>query len=128
MTKIIFATLLALALISVPACPHPMPGEPTTGERFVDCGKDVIRSQGIALIPAVNTCLVTLGNPAACLLAMVDPVAGITFEMIACMVQSRGAQFNAAAQANPGDQLSKRAATNARTFLNDQGVRFHAVE
>ena len=116
--------ILALIVLvaSLAACPHPIP-EGGTVARVVDCSKEALADQGIALIPAVNSCLVAF-NASTCLLGLVEPGTHITVDLISCLVRSRGAEFSAAAQANPGDQLSPRAASNALRFIDDQGIRF----
>lgn len=118
------ACLLAVcAMLS--ACPHPMPVGPAV-EHAVDCSKRSIGDQAIGLIPAVNSCLVALVtlNPTPCLLALIDPAKNIAEDDLACIVRSQGAEFAAAARANPGDDVSKRAGDAALEFLNARRISF----
>lgn len=121
MNKIIALAALAVVLA---ACPHPIPGQPGPVAHIVDCGREAVTGQGIALIPAVNSCLVQITNPIGCVLALADPAAHITVDFLGCLVRGRGAEFAAAARANPDDQLSKLAADNAARFLSEQRIMF----
>ncbi len=116
--------LFALAF-TLAACPHPMPvSDPIA--HVVDCTQRSIGSQLIGLIPAVNTCLVSLVtlSPTPCLLALIDPARHIGEDDLACLVRSRGAEFAAAGRANPADRTSNHAADAARVFMNERRIMF----
>jgi len=102
-------------------CRPPTPGTPA-GD-LIQCGTEAVQRNWPRVLGPANTCL-TGGSATACLIGLIDPVAGITEDVIACVVRREGSDFNAAAQANPVDTRSARAASNARKFLGDRGYRF----
>ena len=108
--------LLALTLLC--ACPHPI-SVPKSVAHVVACAEQAIKDQGVALIPAINTCLVS-GNATACLLGLVNVGAGVTEDLIACLAHGRGAEYASALASNPKDVLSARAAKAARQFEIDR--------
>ncbi len=121
----VFGVILG-ALLLVPACPQPTPPVKQAVAHVVQCTGRAFSDQAIGLIPAVNACLVSLAtlNPTPCLLALISPAKNIAEDDLACLVRSRGADFAAAAQANPGDTLSTRAADRATQFLADRRIMF----
>lgn len=117
--------LAALSLfLAIPACPQPIPEPGKPG--LIDCATDAVKSHAISMIPKVNECLsrVLSGDVAGCLISLISPVAGIGQDTIACLVRSQGSSFAASASANPNDQVSTRAAENARVFIRDRGYVF----
>ncbi len=117
-----FAVLVAsgLLLVAVSACPRPLPPPLQTA---IDCGGQAIKDRGLPLIPKVNTCLL---DPSfmSCLISLIQPVAGITEEIVACVVRSSGSSFASNAQANPNDEISKQNAERARMFILEREYKF----
>jgi hypothetical protein len=117
---------LRLALLAMwmalPGCPKPIgePGHPG----IVDCTVQAVRDHGLALIPRVNDCLVASASWEACLISLIAPAAGITEDVLACVVQSSGRSAAASVEANPKDSLSAIAAERARNFVRTRGYVF----
>ncbi len=112
--------LLPLAFCLSLACPRPLP---PPVQKVIDCSGPAIRDRGLPLIPKVNACLL---DPTfmSCLIALITPVAGITEDIVACVVRSSGSSFAANAQVNPSDAVSKQNAERARAFLVERGYQF----
>lgn len=123
-TKIVMwfaAVCFTAAAVFAASCKLPPPG--TVTRKIIDCAVETGKQQAIGLIAPVNTCL-TGGSTTECLLGLINPVAGVTEELIACVVRSQGAEFNAAAAINVSDTRSWRAAENARVFISKRGYEF----
>ncbi len=123
-TKIMlgFATAcFVAAAVFATSCRLPPPG--TTGRKLIDCSVDAVKRQAIGLIAPVNTCL-TGGDARACLLGLINPAAGVTLDVIACVTRREGAEFAAAELINPADKGSARAADNARAFIAAEQIEF----
>jgi hypothetical protein len=112
---------LAGLVLSGSGCKVPPPN--TVGGRVVSCTTQAVRDNWPAAIGPVNSCLVS-ASASACLLALIRPLAGITEDVVACLVRDQGSEFAHAAQANPGDTRSATAAANARNYLAEQGYTF----
>lgn len=114
---------LLAAFMALPAgCPKPTPGPGSPG--IVVCTTEAVRANGLSLIPKVNDCLVAPSSWEACLISLIDPVANITEDVLACVVQSQGRQAAAAAEANTKDELSAITAERARAFIKSRGYVF----
>ena len=113
---LIGVAIIAYVTISLTCfgCRLPPPG--TTGRKVIDCSAEAIQQQWPGAIGPVNTCL-TGGGSYACLLGLIRPAAGITEDLIACLVRNQGSEFAAAAAINFDDVRSARAAESARAFL-----------
>ncbi len=116
----VMAALLAFGALTTSGC-TPKPGRPGVVSGVISCTTDAVRSSWPRALGPVNSCLVAPANVTACLLSLIDPVAGITESVIACLVRQQGSEFAASAQANPGDTRSVRAAENARAFIAERG-------
>ncbi len=115
MNKLFFCVLLATS------CRFP-PTE--TQPKVIRCGIEAVQQNWPKAIGPVNTCLAGTDDVTACLLALISPVAGITHDVIACVVRKEGSEFTHAARANPWDTRSARSADRAREFLTKQGYQF----
>lgn len=103
-----------------------VPPRHTTVGAVIRCSADAVQSNWPRILPAVNTCLgdETVSDVTGCLLALVNPATGITEDVVACLVRERGSDAFAAAQANPRDARSSRAATRAHGFILAREYRF----
>lgn len=120
-TMVRMRTIILVALLAS-ACPRPIePGRPPT---LVDCTVDAVRSRAIPLIPKVNDCLVQPSDWKNCLIWLIDPVAGITEDALACTVSNARRKAVAAAQANTSDSISKTSAERAASFISERGYTF----
>lgn len=100
---------------------HPEPGTPTA--KVVSCATESVKQHWPEALPAVNSCLAS-ASVTACLLGLVNPVVGITYDTIACLVRHQGDEFARAAAVNPGDYRSRKLAAAARKFLDEQKISF----
>jgi hypothetical protein len=118
--------LIALALLAMlfAGCPKPTPapGEPGV----LDCASQAVRDHWPQVLPEVNKCLAAAsdGDWMGCLTGLIVPAAGITEEVVACLVHSSGASYADAAAHNPHDGISVRAAQRAATFIAQRGYQF----
>lgn len=122
LSKLALLVFVAVAFVGCAGCPVP-PGEPGGGNKLVDCSIQGVRENALQAIPRVNDCLVGQ-DWTACLLGLIKPAIGITEDVIACVVQSSGASYSHAAQANASDVVSTRGAAHASQFLKDRGYTF----
>ena len=113
--------LLVVALVVV-GCRLPPPTTPAG--RAIRCGSDAVAKNWPRVLPAVNTCLAESLAVTGCLLALVDPVLGITEDVIACVTRDRAVAFADSAAANPDDTRSRAAAAAGKIFLRDRGYVF----
>lgn len=102
-------------------CKMPQPG--TVGRKLIDCGTEAVKKNAIGIIPEVNSCL-TGDSAKDCLLGLVNPAVGITYDVVACVVRRQGAEFAASEQINPLDVRSKVAAGNAHEFIAAEQIEF----
>lgn len=111
-----FATLLVLAAglgLLLPACPAGCPGGP---KRLIECSGEAIATNAAKVQSAVVACL-SGGGTTACLLGLINPAAGITEDVIACLVRAEASKL----AVEPEDVgRSER----ARSFLRERGYRF----
>jgi hypothetical protein len=115
-------TLLLVAALTLTACPHTGPG-PSIPSAIIKCAKDEIQNKGVTLIPKVNDAL-QRDDWSDRLLALIDASAGVTADVLACVVRSVLGDYLAASQANPSDAISKRSADRAQTFIDAQKYTF----
>ncbi len=123
-TKIMMGFAIACfvaAAVFATSCRLPPPG--TTGRKLIDCATDAVKQNGIGLIAPVNTCL-TGGDVQSCLLGLINPAAGITYDVLACVVRREGAEFAAAEAINANDTRSRRGATSARQWIAAEQIEF----
>jgi len=126
-TKRLMSIIACLALVGFLAgfltgCPRPIePGKPAS---LIDCTAQAVRSRAIPLIPKVNDCLVQPSEWQKCLIGLIDPVAGITEDALACTVQHNHGTAAAASSANPSDSLSRTRAERSQSFIKDRGYTF----
>jgi hypothetical protein len=102
-------------------CRLPPPGMPPTGP--IACSVDAVQRCWPGAIGPVNTCLTSAGA-SGCLLGLIQPGGCMVENVIACLVRHQGAEFAHAAQLNPGDVRSARAAENARQFITERKYTF----
>lgn len=114
-----FAILAFVALtISISGCPSsckPKPGEPG----IFDCASQAVRDHAISILPKVNDCL-TGGSVTMCLISLISPVAGITEDVLSCVVRSAGSRF----AMNADDDFERQASSNATAFLCEREAQF----
>jgi len=116
-----------LPLLLLLACKPAPVGPPGTGSPgIIDCTSQAVQKQWPRVLPAVNQCLVMAAeaNWVGCLIGLIDPVAGVTESTIACLTSTSGARFRDAAEHNPNDGASARAAARAEEFVAKRGYRF----
>jgi hypothetical protein len=118
--------LIAILLATLAAACFACGTLPPVVGKTVDCSGESVRSRWVSILPAVNQCIgdVTVGDYTSCLLALVNPAAGISLDVVACLVRERGASAVHASQANPDDARSTRAAERAHAFLASQKIAF----
>jgi hypothetical protein len=116
----------ALGLVGIvcQGCRTPPPGTPGTGQRIVNCATQAVADTWPEFLPQVNGCLAHDTGAMGCLLSLIQPAVGATEDLIACLVRNQGAAYAHAAQANPGDAVSVRAAAAARQWLIERNVVF----
>ena len=107
--------ILALVLL-LTACRLPPPD--SKAGKVIRCGTDAVLNNFGKALPSVNTCISSAPDYEGCLFGLIDPVVGITEDVIACVLRDQGAKFAAQAEANPGDSVSARAAVRAQAFIN----------
>ena len=108
-------------MVSTAGCPKPIP--PTS--KWIECGGEAMRTHGIPLIPKVNDCLTgAAGSWQQCLVSLISPAAGITEDVLACVLQEQEQTFAAQASANPEDNSATTAATRAAEFIKERGYQF----
>jgi hypothetical protein len=112
---------LLLASLFLLGCPHPVPSGVSPG--LIDCSLQAVRDYGIPLIPKVNSCI-TGQDWQSCLIGLVSPVANITEDVLACVVQSSGKSYAASAAANPKDAISADGAARAKQFVTERNYKF----
>jgi hypothetical protein len=117
---------LALAGLVCQGCRTPPPGSPGTGQRIVDCTTQAVADTWPEAMGPVNSCLANTGAT-GCLLALIAPAGQFAESLIACLVRNQGATYAHASQANPADVASKRAADNARAFIQQRGYVFEGA-
>ena len=118
-------TLLAACMALPAGCPKPTPGPGSPGSSgIVVCTTEAIRDNALALIPRVNDCLTAPSNWEACLIGLINPVANITEDVLACTVQTEARRASAAVEANPKDDMSGITAERARGFIKSRGYIF----
>lgn len=122
------AAFAVLFLAVFAACPGPQT-VPTARRHVVDCAKEAIGHDAISLIPAVNSCLISAlsGQAVGCLMGLINPAKAIGEDTIACLTRTAGSEFAAAAQENPGDEISNLGASNARAFFGERLIEFAAT-
>lgn len=122
----ILITVWALTVFAlvVAGCPKPTPQTHPGG--ILECSSDAVKAHWPDALPAVNRCLAAAADSAwfDCLVGLISPVAGITEEVIGCVVRGTGDRYRQAASANPRDAVSAVAASRAAEFLNHQGYTF----
>lgn len=108
---------LLLLVLLLAACPRPQPGDPPK-PGLVQCGGEAVQNNWPRVLPAVNRCLASMADSAwlGCLLGLIDPVAGITSDVIRCVTADSGKKFGDAALHNRSDAISERAAARAQEF------------
>jgi hypothetical protein len=109
-----YLALLSAFLALPVACRLPPPT--STLGKVIRCSTEAVEKNGPALVAPVNTCLTNDGDATACLLGLVRPAAGITQEVIACVVRHQEKVFAESAAGNEADVRSWRAAERAREF------------
>lgn len=109
MKRIILGVLLLLGACRMPP--------DSTASKIIRCGTQAVKDNFFQALPSVNGCLASPGYE-SCLFGLINPVAGITEDVVACVLRDQGQKFAAAAAANPTDTHSAQAATRARTFMN----------
>lgn len=113
------ALLAVVALtISISGCPsscETKPGEPG----IFDCASQAVQDHAISILPNVNDCL-TGGSVTMCLISLISPVAGITQDVLSCVVRSAGSRF----AMNADDDFERQASSNATAFLCERGAQF----
>lgn len=110
MKKLLLVIPFLLAT-SCPGCPDPSP----TQQKWIDCASDAVKKNGIPLIPKVNDCLTGL-SITSCLISLLSPAAGITEDVLACVVQSSAMSFAESAD----DPLECGAAEAADQFIQEE--------
>jgi hypothetical protein len=125
-----FVSFVAIvALPSCPGCPPPVPGGPDASDAappptsWIDCTKEAVRERAISLIAPVNDCLVSMSWE-GCLLALINPVIGVTEDVLACVIRARQVGFAESAAANPKDTISVDGAKHATEFIKKRGYSF----
>lgn len=118
------AGALLVSLVACPGCPNPT----TTQQKWIDCSAAAVRTHGIPAIPAVNECLTQSMGWEACLIGLIQPAAGITKDVLACVLLQRAENFGAMAAQNPEDEVSRTAAERARAFIEKQDYKFSPEE
>jgi hypothetical protein len=74
----------------------------------------------------VNTCA-AYGDVASgiqCLIELIQTGACLTEDVVACVARRQTAEFAAAAESNPDDERSARAADTLSAFVRDRGYLF----
>ena len=107
--------LLSVTAVGCPSCPEPKPGEPG----IFDCASQAVQDHAISILPKVNDCL-TGGSVTMCLISLISPVAGITEDVLSCVVRSAGSRF----AMNADDDFERQASSNATAFLCERGAQF----
>jgi hypothetical protein len=121
---VIAAWALTGFLLAVTGCPKPTPG--TTHPGVLECSSEVVRAHWPEALPAVNRCLAAAADSAwfDCLVGLINPIAGLTEDVIGCVVRGTGDRYRQASAANPNDEISSTAASRAAEFLTRQGYKF----
>ncbi len=120
----LFAAIVALS-VSLACTPKPgtAPG-PTAPGGVISCGTKAVTDHAAQTLAPVNQCLASTGDVTNCLLGLVQPLVGITTEVIACVTRHEGSAAAAASRANPDDAVDARRMARAREFLEGQGFQF----
>ena len=105
--------------ISGIGCPEGCKTPPTLA-KILDCTGPAIQQYGIPLIPKVNNCLTGGLNWTICLIGLISPAAGITEEIIACVVRDQGGKFAQTAD----DALENKGACRADNFITERKYEF----
>lgn len=118
--------MLAVACIGVMllGCPKPPPDGGHVG--VLECTSDAVKAHWPEALPAVNKCLAAAsdGTWFNCLLGLISPAAGITEDVIGCVVRGSAQRYAESAAHNPDDTVSVRAAKRAETFIATRGYKF----
>lgn len=116
--------VLTVFVLVVAGCPKPTPGTHPGG--VLECSSEAVKAHWPEALPAVNRCLAATPDSAwwNCLVGLINPVVGITEEVVACVVRGTGDRYRQASAANPRDEISAVAASRAAEFLTRQGYRF----
>lgn len=131
MTKLSVFLVVIMLAVSASSCRPPKPGEPSLSSKFIDCTKQELREQSLAVLDDVTGVLTSadIGNPGAWLdiakPAFVDIAkrAGLSaLDAVLCAVGFRQQTFAAGASSNPDDKVSMVGASRASTVLADYGV------
>lgn len=98
----------------------------TTVGKLVHCGTAAVQENWPRILPSVNSCLTdqTERSYEPCLISLINPVAGITEDVLACVLRDQGGKFAASAETNPGDTRSMRASVRAQAFINRYRYQF----
>jgi len=115
--------IAAVALVS--SCKLFSPG--STGAKVVSCASEAVERNWHRALPSVNTCLtvdVDEGGWRGCLFGLINPAAGITESVIACVLRDQGEKMAQQAEVNAADVRSKRGAERAQTFIAEQRYKF----
>lgn len=116
---LIMAILVIIAAVTVAGC-RPPPPDSTLG-RVIRCSSPAVQKCWPSVLPSVNTCAASENDGVACLVGLIRPVGCLAEDVIACVARRQGAEFNHAAQANPDDARSARAAATLATFVRQRG-------
>lgn len=121
--------LAALAVfLALPAC-HPQGKDSGLGApRVIDCASQAIGAHAGEALGPVNGCLAGEGSVDACLLSLLAPAAGITVDLIGCLVKKEGSAASAASQANPDDSADAQRSARAKEFLSHMQARGFSFE
>lgn len=124
MRKRMLASMAAvIAWVAIASCRLPPPDSGVG--RVIDCGSEAVQKRWPAVLAPLNSCLTgAAAGVSGCLLGLINPAAGVTYDVIVCLTRQQGSTFAHAAQANPKDRVSAQAAENARRFLDEQKVVF----
>lgn len=129
-TRITAAFTLALlsAFLALPACTHQQnPGDPSTTDKLINCGSDVVNKCASQALGPINTCLASLADSTEsgkCLTGLIGPgICGVETAIV-CLVRQSGSVAKAEATANAGNEVSMRMAINAHNWIAARGYTF----
>lgn len=111
--RLAYVQILAIVFFAFfaacPGCPNPTP----TQQKWIDCTSAAVRTHGLPLIPKINDCVTGVFDVTGCLISLISPAAGISADVLACVVRDQGKKFAETAD----DTLECNAMKNADTFI-----------